>query len=120
MMLQHDQPLNAVVVHFLDQNGEILIVEGIEGDGHGADVLGGPAAHGGAAGLHLLVIQIQVPEEIAEVQITGYEYQIREAMARIRAGEIESASMPLDTTIAVMERMDALRKDWGLIYPMEQ
>ena len=62
-----------------------------------------------------LVKKIQVP-----AQITGYEYQIREAMARIRAGEIESASMPLDTTIAVMERMDALRKDWGLVYPMEQ
>ena len=62
-----------------------------------------------------LVKKIEVP-----AQISGYEYQIREAMARIRAGEIESASMPLDTTIAVMERMDALRKDWGLIYPMEK
>ena len=62
-----------------------------------------------------LVEKIEVP-----AQITGYEYQIREAMARIRAGETESASMPLDTTIAVMERMDALRKDWGLVYPMEQ
>ena len=62
-----------------------------------------------------LVKKLDVP-----AQITGYEYQIREAMARIRAGEIEAASMPLDTTIAVMERMDALRKDWGLIYPMEQ
>ncbi len=62
-----------------------------------------------------LVKKLDVP-----AQITGYEYQIREAMARIRAGETESASMPLDTTIAVMERMDALRKDWGLVYPMEQ
>ena len=62
-----------------------------------------------------LVKKLEVP-----AQITGYEYQIREAMARIRAGETESASMPLDTTIAVMERMDALRKNWGLIYPMEQ
>ena len=62
-----------------------------------------------------LVKKLDVP-----AQITGYEYQIREAMARIRAGETESASMPLDTTIAVMERMDALRADWGLIYPMEQ
>lgn len=62
-----------------------------------------------------LVKRLEVP-----AQITGYEYQIREAMARIRAGETESASMPLDTTIAVMERMDALRKDWGLIYPMER
>ena len=62
-----------------------------------------------------LVKKLEVP-----AQISGYEYQIREAMARIRAGEIESASMPLNTTIAVMERMDALRKDWGLIYPMEK
>ena len=62
-----------------------------------------------------LIKKIEVP-----AQITGYEYQIREAMARIRAGEIEAASMPLDTTIAVMERMDALRASWGLIYPMEQ
>ena len=62
-----------------------------------------------------LVQKIDVP-----AQISGYEYEIREAMARIRAGEIESASMPLDTTVAVMERMDALRKDWGLVYPMEQ
>ena len=62
-----------------------------------------------------LVKKLDIP-----AQITGYEYQIREAMARIRAGETESASMPLDTTIAVMERMDALRKDWGLIYPMER
>ena len=62
-----------------------------------------------------LVKRIEVPK-----QISGYEYEIREAMAQIRAGKIESTSMPLDTTIAVMERMDALRKDWGLIYPMEQ
>ena len=62
-----------------------------------------------------LVEKIPVP-----AQITGYEYQIREAMARIRAGEIESTSMPLQESIAVMERMDALRKDWSLVYPMEK
>ena len=62
-----------------------------------------------------LIQRIEVP-----AQISGYEYEIREAMARIRAGETEAASMPLDTSIAVMERMDALRRDWGLVYPMEQ
>lgn len=61
-----------------------------------------------------LIQRIEVP-----AQISGYEYEIREAMARIRAGETEAASMPLDTSIAVMERMDALRRDWGLVYPME-
>ncbi len=62
-----------------------------------------------------LVQRIEVPK-----QISGYEYEIREAMARIRAGETESTSMPLAETIAVMERMDALRADWGLVYPMEK
>ena len=41
-------------------------------------------------------------------------------LSRIRSGEIESTSMPLQESIAVMERMDALRKDWGLVYPMEK
>ena len=62
-----------------------------------------------------LVEKIEVP-----AQITGYEYQIREAMARIRAGQLEAASMPLSESVAVMERMDSLRKDWGLVYPMEK
>lgn len=62
-----------------------------------------------------LLQRVDVPE-----QITGYEYQIREAMARIRAGETEAASMPLSETVRVMEVMDRLRQDWGLIYPMEK
>lgn len=62
-----------------------------------------------------LVQKIEVP-----AQISGYEYEIREAMARIREGHTESTSMPMAETIAVMERMDALRKDWGLVYPMEK
>ena len=62
-----------------------------------------------------LIQRIEVP-----AQISGYEYEIREAMSRIRAGETEAASMPLSESIAVMERMDALRRDWGLVYPMEQ
>ena len=62
-----------------------------------------------------LLQKIDVP-----AQITGYEYEIREAMARIHAGYTEAASMPLRETIAVMERMDALRRDWGLVYPIEK
>ena len=62
-----------------------------------------------------LVKRIDVP-----AQITGYEYQIREAMARIRAGETEAESMPLAESVYVMEVMDRLRRDWGLVYPMER
>ena len=28
--------------------------------------------------------------------------------------------MPLSESIAVMERMDRLRRDWGLVYPVEE
>ena len=109
-------------------------------DGRMAVITAGVLARGDRKGIfygdkgYIIVENINNPQSIAvydltdtlikkmdvPAQITGYEYQIREAMARIRAGETESASMPLDTTIAVMERMDALRKDWGLIYPMEK
>ena len=36
------------------------------------------------------------------------------------AGEIQSISMPLDDSIFVMELMDAIRRQWGLVYPQEK
>jgi predicted dehydrogenase len=62
-----------------------------------------------------LIAEVNVPK-----QISGYEYEIREAMERIRFGETEAASMTLTESIQVMEIMDTLRKNWGLVYPMEQ
>ena len=34
-------------------------------------------------------------------------------------GKKESDSMPLEDTLLMMKQMDALRKDWGLVYPKE-
>lgn len=62
-----------------------------------------------------LVKCINVPE-----QISGYEYQFVECMEQIKKGEIESLSMPLDDSIFVMETMDSIRKQWGLVYPQEK
>ena len=62
-----------------------------------------------------LVKFIAVPE-----QITGYEYQFAEAARCIAAGKIESDSMPLTDSITVMEVMDDLRAQWGLVSPQEQ
>ena len=59
--------------------------------------------------------EIKVPP-----QISGYEYEFLEAAERIEAGENESASMPLDESIRVMEVMDRLRKTWDLVYPKEK
>ena len=53
-------------------------------------------------------------------QISGYEYEFQEAVRCIREGKTESDSMPWDRTIQVMEIMDSLRKQWGVVYPQEQ
>lgn len=61
-----------------------------------------------------LVKEYEVPE-----QISGYEYEIRECIEQIKKGATESLSMPLQTSIEVMEMMDGLRKQWGIQYPGE-
>lgn len=53
-------------------------------------------------------------------QLSGYEYEFREAARCIREGKCQSDSMPLDRTVAMMEVMDALRGQWGLVYPQER
>ena len=53
-------------------------------------------------------------------QISGYEYEFQEAVRCIREGKRESDSMPMDKTIQVMEIMDSLRKQWGVVYPQER
>lgn len=61
-----------------------------------------------------LIQQVGVPE-----QISGYEYEFLECIERIEKKEIESYSMPLKDSIFVMEVADAIRKQWGLVYPQE-
>lgn len=62
-----------------------------------------------------LIKKIDIPE-----QISGYEYQIIESMEAIQNHKIESESMPLADTVYVMEIMDGIRKQWGLVYPQEK
>lgn len=49
----------------------------------------------------------------------GYNYEADEAAECVRAGKLESATMPLAETLDLMETMDAIRAQWGLRYPME-
>ncbi|MCQ2960482.1 MAG: Gfo/Idh/MocA family oxidoreductase [Bacteroidales bacterium] len=51
--------------------------------------------------------------------ITGYEYQVIESRRCIESGLLESPMMPHAETISVMQQMDALRKEWGVKYPMD-
>lgn len=62
-----------------------------------------------------LIKKIDIPE-----QISGYEYQIIESMEAIQNNKIESESMPLADSVYVMEIMDRIRKQWGLVYPQEK
>lgn len=51
--------------------------------------------------------------------ISGYEYQVMESRRCIEAGLLESPMMPHEETLAVMQQMDTLRKEWGVKYPMD-
>lgn len=52
-------------------------------------------------------------------QINGYEYQVLACQEAIRNGWIESPYMPHEETLEIMKIMDRLRKDWGVVYPMD-
>lgn len=51
--------------------------------------------------------------------VTGYEYQVMECRRCIEAGLLESPLMPHAETLSIMQQMDALRKEWGVVYPMD-
>ena len=53
-------------------------------------------------------------------QISGYEYQFIEAARCIREGKTQADSMPLSETVYVMDVMDDLRAQWGMVYPQEK
>lgn len=49
----------------------------------------------------------------------GFNYEIAAVMDCLRAGRPESDVMPLEESLAIARTMDALRRKWGLQYPME-
>jgi predicted dehydrogenase len=49
----------------------------------------------------------------------GYNYEAAEVMRCLREGRTESATMPLDESLAIMRTLDAIRAQWGLRYPGE-
>lgn len=61
-----------------------------------------------------LIKNIEVP-----TQITGYEYEVRACMEAIQQGKLECEAMPHEETLYVMQFMDCLRKEWGVVYPNE-
>lgn len=52
--------------------------------------------------------------------ITGYEYQVKECRRCLQEHLLESPEMPHEETLDIMRQMDALRKEWGVKYPMDE
>lgn len=60
------------------------------------------------------------PEEIViPFEGNGYNYEADEVHRCLNEGKLESDIMPLDETLALMETMDQLRAQWGMVYPMD-
>ena len=55
----------------------------------------------------------------AEDRINGYEYEIEEVMRCIRSGLHESPVIPHQSTLEVMQIMDACRRQWNMTFPGE-
>ena len=53
------------------------------------------------------------------MQGNGYSYEAAEVGRCLREGLLQSPTMSLDETIALMNILDAVRAQWGLTYPME-
>jgi len=62
-----------------------------------------------------LVASYQKPTDM----VTGYEYQVFECKRCIENGLLESPMMPHAETLSIMRQMDSLRKEWGVVYPMD-
>ncbi|MEP7053619.1 MAG: Gfo/Idh/MocA family oxidoreductase [Actinomycetota bacterium] len=50
----------------------------------------------------------------------GLRYQAAEVARCLRAGLLESPLLPLDETVEIMETMDEVRRQIGLVYPQEK
>lgn len=68
--------------------------------------------------LHLIG---QEPENLyLPFEGNGYNHEVREVHQCLLAGKLESSIMPLDESIKLMQIMDQLRAEWGVLYPEEQ
>ena len=82
---------------------------------------------------HLIVENINNPQSVkvldtnyqtvavydAPQQITGYEYQVYASLEAIEKGWLESPYMPHAESLRIMQQMDALRREWGVVYPCD-
>ena len=70
---------------------------------------------------HLSITEPGKSERVIDTPIegNGFGYQAAEAGACIRAGQLESAILPLEETRSIMRTLDQIRAQWGMKYPFE-
>lgn len=61
-----------------------------------------------------------IREIVCEPQISGYEYEVEACKKALENGELECPQMPHMLTLKMMQIMDAIRQQWGLVYPGEK
>jgi predicted dehydrogenase len=50
----------------------------------------------------------------------GYQFELEAVTQSLQTGKLEHDIMPLDETLAIMQAMDEMRQQWGLVYPSER
>ncbi|GHU63411.1 oxidoreductase [Clostridia bacterium] len=58
-----------------------------------------------------------IEEHKAPPEITGFEYELLASIHAIENGKLECEEITHEETIKVMEVMDQLRAEWGMVYP---
>lgn len=53
-------------------------------------------------------------------QISGYEYEVLACKKAIEEQQLECSAMPHKLTLKMMQIMDAIRRQWGFVYPDEK
>ena len=61
----------------------------------------------------------KVERFVGSVEGRGMECEVAEVMRCMRAGKLESDVLPLDETLAIMETLDEIRRQIGLVYAGE-
>ncbi|WP_418968557.1 Gfo/Idh/MocA family protein [Alloscardovia omnicolens] len=53
-------------------------------------------------------------------QLTGFEYEVDAVIEAIGRGDIEPQAMPHSESLRMVEIMDQIREQWGMVYPFEK
>lgn len=61
-----------------------------------------------------------IKEIECDKQISGYEYEVEACKKALEEGKLECDEMPHALTIRMMQIMDSIRRQWGLVYPGEE